>query len=308
MSLESDPFEVAKAFESHPKFQGNAATFYIQRGNTTTTHQPDTMNVKRDGKSLILRRPKYRFAAYPNVTPKKGDQAYAHVQRVKPDKDTRRKIHGLVESGKKSGKVKNLKVKVEKGMSIASDPFEVAKNFSLGRIAGAAKPTKVPKPLKQAQRVTDAQTKGMLKDGQGRPRLPGGGAKAHADALRMQSKVKKNDDPFELEQTAIAKAANKNESTTGRKVTAALFPGYHGAIAGKKGRKVKAFGNEYLRAAGGGMAGQVAGAGLGAAVTRGKSQGAMLGGAVAGGMGGSATGAVIGNNVNQRKGHLKGRG
>jgi hypothetical protein len=110
-------------------------------------------------------------------------------------------------------------------------------------------------------------------------------------------------DPFD-----VAKA-DKKTSTTGRKVTAAVFPGYHGAIAGKKGKRLRSLGNEAVGATAGGLAGQVGGALAGAALTRGEGRAvaAKVGGAVGGGAL-SAYGGIKGNNRNQRKGYLKGRG
>lgn len=95
---------------------------------------------------------------------------------------------------------------------------------------------------------------------------------------------------------------DKGKSTTGRKVTAAIFPAYHGAFAGKKGKKLRSAGNEFGGSLAGGVGGRAVGALPGLAA---RSPGAMLAGGTVGQAAGSATGAVAGNARNERKNYLK---
>lgn len=84
-------------------------------------------------------------------------------------------------------------------------------------------------------------------------------------------------DPFNVE---------KKQGSGGRDVAAAVVPGWHGAVAGKKGKKLRAFGNETAGALLGGAAGNIIGGPVGAGV------GTMVGG-------------FAGGRRNQQKGHLK---
>lgn len=83
-----------------------------------------------------------------------------------------------------------------------------------------------------------------------------------------------------------APAQPKQKTPTGRLITGGLFPGIHGAVAGKPGNKLRAAGNEY----GGALLGGVAGA----ALTKGRAAGV---GQVAGGM--------LGTDRAQKKGYFK---
>lgn len=87
-----------------------------------------------------------------------------------------------------------------------------------------------------------------------------------------------------------------DDPSTGRQATTAAAPGWHGAVAGKKGKKLAAAGSEI----GHNYAGQLAGAVAGSALTRGSRGGMMLGGA-AGGIAGSVRAA----HTNQAKGRYK---
>lgn len=84
----------------------------------------------------------------------------------------------------------------------------------------------------------------------------------------------------------------QKKMSTGREVTGTLFGGWHGAVAGKKGKKLGAAGTGFGAGIGGSAAGAV-GAGL---LTRGK--GTQLG---------SQAGALGGNNWAVRRNQAKGR-
>jgi hypothetical protein len=176
-------------------------------------------------------------------------------------------------------------------MSIESDPFNVSKqSVTRGLILASGKSpvSGVPKAPKTAKKVLRAWDSG--KAGKG----PGPGARSHnrmSDLLPFKKSA--DADPFELSK------AKPQESTTGRKATAALAPGIHGIAAAKKGKRARAAGNEY----GGAVLGSLGGSVAGGVLSGGRAGGAALGSAV-----GSVGGAIAGNNRNQRKGYLKGRG
>jgi hypothetical protein len=94
--------------------------------------------------------------------------------------------------------------------------------------------------------------------------------------------------------------ADRERASTGRLALGTAFPGYHGAVAGRKGRKLRAAGNEY----GGAAAGAAPGYGVMAAgLKRGSGR------TVAAGYGATLAGSVAGANAGtrraQRKGHYK---
>lgn len=104
---------------------------------------------------------------------------------------------------------------------------------------------------------------------------------------------------FGIDHGEISKATDPNtgkKPSAGRRVLASAYPVFHGAAAGKKGKKLRAVGNEY----GGSLAGGTAGGLAGAALTRGRALG-VYGGAIGGGI----TGSQLGLNRNQKKGYLK---
>lgn len=103
---------------------------------------------------------------------------------------------------------------------------------------------------------------------------------------------------------SVSKAYEQNPST-GRRVLASTFPVPHAAIAGRKGKKLRASGNAAVGAVGGAYAGSAAGGGIGALLTRGRSTGAITGGASAGSIGGLIGGTQLALNRNQRKGYMK---
>jgi hypothetical protein len=91
-------------------------------------------------------------------------------------------------------------------------------------------------------------------------------------------------------QRRFGKAQKKQpQASTGRMVTGTLFPGIHGAIAGKKGSKLKAATSEYAPAAAGSISGNLA--------TRGRNPG------LAAGL--SFGGAAAGTTYAQQKGYYK---
>ena len=91
----------------------------------------------------------------------------------------------------------------------------------------------------------------------------------------------------------------KKEPTAGRRVLASapITAGFHPIVAGKKGKKLRATGNQW----GGSILGSAAGQIGGAVATRGRSVTASS----LGGVGGMVAGQQAGLNRNQRKGYLK---
>lgn len=81
--------------------------------------------------------------------------------------------------------------------------------------------------------------------------------------------------------------------------------GIHGAVAGKKGKKLRAAGNQFGASALGGAGGGAAGGLTAGLLTRGRSQAAASTGGVVGGFLGSSFGALGGLARNERKGYLK---
>lgn len=104
---------------------------------------------------------------------------------------------------------------------------------------------------------------------------------------------------FGVDHGEIAKRdyGSNGPPTAGRLGAAGAFSGWHGAFAGKPGKKLRSFGNE----AGGAMLGSMAGQVAGAAATRGRSTKAAIGTGLVGG----AIGGMEGAKRNQRKGYLK---
>lgn len=105
------------------------------------------------------------------------------------------------------------------------------------------------------------------------------------------------EDAEEYEEELVGKAdEDHGRPSRGRVATTVAFPGYHGAAAGKKGRKVGAVGSEI----GHSLAGSALGATTGAVLTRGRMYPTMAG-SYLGGFTGSARAA----HTNQRKGRYK---
>lgn len=194
----------------------------------------------------------------------------------------------------------------QKGNVMSTDPFEVAK-FSMPGAAGKAMKTLKPLGQKVGEfaggRKASAQvgnakitsTKGgavfkpkTTMSAGGASQTTGGGlttgakvglgvAGAGAGAGAMYGAKKKSafgkvaglHDPFEVsKKKAKAPVDDKpGKVSGGRLATGGLFPGYHGAIAGKKGHKLKAVGHEVLGGMAGGVVagppGTVAGAAIG---------------------------------------------
>lgn len=118
---------------------------------------------------------------------------------------------------------------------------------------------------------------------------------------------------FGVDHGEISKAAgttkspdqpSKGRASFGRHATAQLVPTFHGAVAGRKGKKLKAAGTELGSGTAGGFAGGLIGAGIGAAVSRGNSTGAKVGSAL-GGMTGARTALGFGVNHANKKGYYK---
>lgn len=202
-----------------PKFRGHTYTGTEVNEKTGERKQygPTHVNVHPKGKSLILRRPKYAFDAYPGEMKGSPKNKSQYLQRS-------------------PGKVKLT-------------PKSVANEVHAHAQSGSSKEKVI------------------------------GGMKFKVN----QDKVKK--DAFGVE---------KREGSGGRDVAAAAFPGWHGAIAGKKGRKLRSFGNEVAGTALGGAAGGI----VGGALTGGRATGVGIGV-------GSMAGSVAGSRRNQKRGHLK---
>lgn len=93
---------------------------------------------------------------------------------------------------------------------------------------------------------------------------------------------------------------------------ALTVPGAHGVFAGKKGKKARAAGNEFVGGAGGALAGGPVGAMTGSLVGRAATRGSVSGQAVGarvgstlGGLAGFGGGTAWSVNRNQRKGYYK---
>lgn len=115
---------------------------------------------------------------------------------------------------------------------------------------------------------------------------------------------------FGIEHGDVSKA-DQPKASGGRQAAGYFFAGTHGAVAGKKGKKLKAVGSEVghtmAGSYGGAAGGAAAGAALGAAVGHGRPSakvGAIVG-YTAGGIGGGIAGARRGVNSNQAKGRYK---
>lgn len=107
---------------------------------------------------------------------------------------------------------------------------------------------------------------------------------------------------FGIDHGLISKATDPNtgkKPSGGRRALAAYNPGLHSIVAGKKGKKLRSYGNE----AGGSALGALAGGGAGLLASR-KNPIPLAVGAV----GGSIAGSQAGLNRNQRKGYLKPEG
>jgi hypothetical protein len=105
----------------------------------------------------------------------------------------------------------------------------------------------------------------------------------------------------------VAKASERKKASPGRQALGAFFPGIHGAVAGRDGRKAKAAGNEIGGNLLGSVPGRVMTRAAGAAAGRGKVTAALglaAGGNVATGAG-SLGGGLVGTRRAQREGHYK---
>lgn len=102
----------------------------------------------------------------------------------------------------------------------------------------------------------------------------------------------------------VSKAQNKLNSenwSPGRAVTTTAFAGPHGLLMGKKGKKLRAAGNEVGGAVAGGLGGQLAGGAVG---LLGGREGARIGSGL-GGFGGSVAGGVMGGRRSAKKGYYR---
>lgn len=112
---------------------------------------------------------------------------------------------------------------------------------------------------------------------------------------------------FGIEHGEFSKAYDKyggqGKPSAGRRVSASLFGGYHPLVAGKKGKKARAWANQGSRSIGGAAAGGAAGAGIGALAS--KSPVGRVAGGIAGSVIGGEAGTQRGVTINQRKGYYK---
>ena len=124
-----------------------------------------------------------------------------------------------------------------------------------------------------------------------------GSSELHASKMnlgRAQTNKKRRDTIAAKKNGSLTVAKQQKKASGGRLAAGYLFPGTHGAVAGKKGHKLRAAGNEVGGTIGGSLAGGIAGA----ALTHGKatSAGAAIG---------SGAGAVAGTARAQKQGHFK---
>lgn len=107
---------------------------------------------------------------------------------------------------------------------------------------------------------------------------------------------------FGVDHGGISKAENKSSGnpSVGRMAAGGLLYPFHAAVTGRKGKKLRAVGNQ----AGGAALGTLPGAALMGAGLATKKPGMVFGGRYLGGAGGVA-GAVAGTRRANRKGYLK---
>lgn len=108
-------------------------------------------------------------------------------------------------------------------------------------------------------------------------------------------------DAFGVERGEVSKK-KEQKASDGRLLLGTVAPGWHGAIAGKKGRKIRAVANEAGGSFLGAGVGGSAGAALGAAT---RKPGAAIAGYTLGSHAGGYTGAFMGTKRAQRMGHFK---
>lgn len=99
------------------------------------------------------------------------------------------------------------------------------------------------------------------------------------------------------------KTSGEKQSMTRAAVAGLAMPGLHGAMAGRKGKKLRSFGSELGGATVGAAGGRVAGMAAGA-LTR--SPEAVKAGGVWGSAAGGTVGTALGARHNYRRGYLKG--
>jgi hypothetical protein len=113
---------------------------------------------------------------------------------------------------------------------------------------------------------------------------------------------------FGIDHGEISKAKDKYDGhgapTTGRRLAGHFGYGFHGAVAGKKGKKLRATGTEVAGAAGGAVGGNLGGRLAGAVLSRGHPVAASIGGSL-GSLGGGIAGSQGAVNRLQRKGYYK---
>lgn len=98
----------------------------------------------------------------------------------------------------------------------------------------------------------------------------------------------------------MAKEKDYGEATFGRKLTAAAFPGIHGAVAAKKGQKLNVAARQY----GSNLLGSIPGAAMTGVGVAAKNPMLIVGGEGIARAGG-AIGSVRSTNKSQRRGQLK---
>lgn len=168
--------------------------------------------------------------------------------------------------------------------TVAGPPKVPSVQNGLKQIGGMAKPKGVPMGASQSQMggaTSRIQARSRFNAGQQSALGQRLGVKKNLDAGVSVWGVNHGDE--------VAKADTKQkEATPGRYATGMVFPGFHGAVAGRKGKKLRAAGNEFGLATVGGIAG--------AGLTRGSHLGTTAG---------QYLGAAGGVHRSQRKGYYK---
>lgn len=124
-----------------------------------------------------------------------------------------------------------------------------------------------------------------------------GSSELHASKMNLkqaQTNKKRRDTIAAKKNGSTTVAKQQPKASQGRLAAGWAAPGLHGAVAGKKGRKLRAAGNEI----GGTVLGSAAGGLAAGVLTRGK-------GAAFGSAAGSGVGAVAGTARAQKQGHFK---
>lgn len=124
-------------------------------------------------------------------------------------------------------------------------------------------------------------------------------------AVKLRTKIDSNWDKHQAKKNKKVSKADYGKPSGGRRVTAQAFGPFHGAVAGKPGKKIRATANQGIGNVGGYLGGGALGSAAGMLATRGRSPLASAGGGAVGSVGGWLAGGQAGVKRNQRKGYLK---